>query len=134
MEETIFTKIINGAIPSHKIYEDEHTYAFLDIYPSVPGHTLVVHKTPQQFVWDLDDSQYQQLMSTAKKIAAHYRRVSQKEHVALDIVGTDVPHNHVHLRPFNDSSELHVSDDERMSHEPDHDQLAHIAKTLALHD
>lgn len=132
MEETLFTKIINGEVPSHKIYEDEYTYAFLDIYPSCPGHTIVVHKTPAVFVWDLDDAAYQQLMASAKRIAEHYRTVSGKQYVALDVVGVDVPHNHVHIRPFDTSDELHHTDRDRMSKEPDHAALEKIAATLRL--
>lgn len=132
MEETIFTKIIKGDIPSHKIYEDENTFAFLDIYPALPGHTLVIHKTAEQFVWDLDDTSYQELMASAKKIANHYRQVFDKNYISLNIVGTDVPHNHVHLLPFNDSSELHISDRDRMAIEPDHAELAKLAEKLCL--
>ena len=53
MLDSVFTKIIKGEIPCHKIYEDEHTFAFLDIHPSCEGHALVIHKTPTQFMWDL---------------------------------------------------------------------------------
>ena len=69
MEDSIFTKIIKGEIPSHKIYEDEYTFAFLDIYPACEGHTLVVHKKPTEFVWDLEADEYEQLMNTVKRIA-----------------------------------------------------------------
>lgn len=130
MEETIFTKIINGEIPCHKIYEDEHTFAFLDIYPVCEGHTLIVHKDPVQFVWDLDDIQYSQLMATAKKLAVHYRKVSGKPYVKLSIVGTDVPHNHLHLMPFTETSETHNRTREQT--EPDHQALARVAEKLRL--
>ncbi len=130
MQDTIFTKIIKGEIPSHKIYEDEHTFAFLDIYPSCEGHTLVVHKTPSQFVWDLNDQEYDQLMATVKKIADHYRQVSGKPYVRMDIVGTDVPHNHIHLKPFGDVSETKKPN--RQDTEPDHDELARVADKLRL--
>ena len=130
MEETIFTKIINGDIPCHKIYEDEYTFAFLDIYPVCEGHTLIVHKNPAQFVWDLPDEQYAQLMATAKKIATHYREVSGKPYVKLSIVGTDVPHNHLHLMPFSVTSETHNSTREGV--EPDHEALARVAERLRL--
>lgn len=130
MEETIFTRIIKGEIPCHKIYEDEHTFAFLDIHPVCEGHTLVVHKHPTQFVWDLDDAEYSQLMAAAKKIANHYRRVSGKPYVKMSIVGTDVPHNHLHLMPFATTAETHTPD--RSDAEPDHDALARVAEKLRL--
>ena len=101
MEETIFTKIINGEIPCHKIYEDEKTFVFLDIHPDNEGHTMVVPKTPVQFVWDLDDETYQALMSTVKKVALRLRDVLPYQYVHERIVGTDVPHAHVHLVPFD---------------------------------
>lgn len=130
MQDTLFTKIIKGEIPCHKIYEDEHTFAFLDIYPACEGHTLVVHKTPTEFVWDLTDEQYGQLMATVKKIARHYRKVSGKPCVKLSIVGTDVPHNHIHLLPFEVTAETHSVDRETV--EPDHDQLAKVAEKLRI--
>lgn len=130
MQNTIFTKIINGEIPCHKIYEDEHTFAFLDIFPSCEGHTLVVHKTPAEFVWDLSSEEYGQLMTSVKKIADHFRTVSGKRHVGLSVVGTDVPHNHVHLKPFDAVAELHGP--QREHAEPDHTALARMAEKLRL--
>ena len=130
MQESVFTKIIRGELPCHKIYEDEQTIAFLDIYPSCEGHTLVVHKNPAEFVWDLPDEAYAQLMATVKKIATHYRQVSGKPYVRLSIVGTDVPHNHVHIMPFEVSSETHSHS--RSAAEPDHAALAVIAEKLRL--
>lgn len=130
MEETIFTKIIKGDIPCHKIYEDDYTFAFLDIHPVCEGHTLIVHKVPAQFVWDLDDIQYAQLMAAAKKIANHYREVSGKPYVKLSIVGTDVPHNHLHLMPFITTAETHGAG--RDAIEPDHEALARVAEKLRL--
>ncbi len=130
MEDSIFTKIINGEIPCYKIYEDEATIAFLDIHPSCEGHTLVVHKSPTQFVWDLSDEEYVQLMATAKKIARHYRDVSGKPYVRMDIVGTDVPHNHLHLKPFTHTSDTHNPGRENI--EPDHASLALVAEKLRL--
>lgn len=130
MEDSIFTKIIKGEIPCYKIYEDEATIAFLDIHPSCEGHTLVVHKSPTQFVWDLSDEEYVQLMATAKKIARHYRDVLGKPYVRMDIVGTDVPHNHLHLKPFTHTSDTHNPGRENI--EPDHASLALVAEKLRL--
>lgn len=130
MEDSIFTKIIKGEIPCHKIYEDEATIAFLDIHPSCEGHTLVVHKSPTQFVWDLSDEEYVQLMATAKKIARHYRDVSGRPYVRMDIVGTDVPHNHLHLKPFTHTSDTHNPGRENI--ESDHVSLALVAEKLRL--
>ncbi|HEX6416036.1 MAG TPA: HIT domain-containing protein, partial [Candidatus Saccharimonadales bacterium] len=69
MQESIFTKIINGDIPSHKVYEDDKTFAFLDIHPISTGHVLVVPKKQVEFLWDLDDEDYQAVMNTSKMLA-----------------------------------------------------------------
>ncbi len=130
MQDSIFTKIIRGEIPSHKIYEDEYTYAFLDIHPVQPGHTLVIPKNQVEFVWDLDDKTYQALMSTCKKIALHLREKLNVPYVGEQIEGIDVPHAHVHLIPFSTSSEFHHKPD--MLAEPDHDALAKVAERLAF--
>ena len=73
MHDSIFTKIIKGEIPSHKVYEDADTYAFLDIHPIQPGHVLVIPKRQAEYVWDLSDEEYQALMETAKKVARKIR-------------------------------------------------------------
>ena len=101
MEDSIFTKIIKGEIPSYKIYEDEKTIAFLDIEPTRYGHTLVVSKKQIDQYIDLPDADYIALWGTVKKVAAHLRDVIRTERVIVKIIGTDVPHTHVHLIPFN---------------------------------
>ena len=130
MEDSIFTKIINGEIPSHKIYEDEQTYAFLDIHPITPGHVLVVPKQQVAFVWDLDDQTYQALMTTTKKLATHLRAALGVPFVGEQVIGVDVPHAHVHLIPFTEIAEYRQFPD--MTAEPDHEMLAQIAQKLAL--
>lgn len=130
MQASIFTKIINGEIPSHKVYEDEHTYAFLDIRPIAPGHTLVIPKQQVEFVWDLDDETYQQLQMATKKIALHLREVLEVPYVGEQIIGVDVPHAHIHLIPFTHSSEYHNRPDPTA--EPDHEALAAVAAKVAF--
>ncbi len=130
MSDTIFTKIIKGEIPSHKIYEDALTLAFLDIHPLQPGHTLVIPKSQIEFVWDLSDADYQAVMATTKLVALHMRHVLQVPYIHSRVVGIDVPHAHVQLIPFSDVSELRVQQD--MSVEPDHDELARLADRLRI--
>ncbi len=130
MQDSLFTKIINGEIPSHKIYEDEHTYAFLDIHPIQPGHTLVVPKKQIETVWDLDDDTYYALQESVKKIALHLREVLGVPYIGEQIIGVDVPHAHIHLIPFTDASEFRRYPDQTA--EPDHELLAQIAKKLAF--
>jgi histidine triad (HIT) family protein len=130
MQDSIFTKIIRGEIPCHKIYEDEKTLAFLDIHPTTEGHTLVIPKTQVEFVWDLSEEDYTAVMATVKKLALHLREQLNVPYVGSKIIGTDVPHAHVHLIPFVRSDEYTPTPD--MSAEPDHAVLAEIAKKLAL--
>ena len=126
---SIFTKIINGEIPSHKVYEDDRVYAFLDIYPVLEGHVLVIPKKQVEFVWDLEDEDYRALMDAVKKIALHLREVIGAKYIHERIVGTDVPHAHVHLMPFNQSSELKS---DPSTEEPDHAAFAALAEKLRL--
>ncbi len=99
---TTFTKIINGEIPCYKIYEDEKTFAFLDINPETKGHTLVVPKTEVDKLYDLTEEDYNAVMNTVKKLAAHYDKVLSRR-ILLKVVGTDVPHAHVHLMPLDEN-------------------------------
>lgn len=101
---SVFTKIINGEIPCYKIYEDDKTLAFLDIHPETKGHTLVVPKKEVDKIYDLEDEDYQALMDTAKKLARHMEDVTGRR-TLWKIIGTDVPHAHVHLEPQDDNWE-----------------------------
>jgi len=130
MEDSIFTKIIKGEIPSHKIYEDDATFAFLDIHPVTPGHTLVIPKKQVEFLWDLDTEDYQAVMATAKHIALHLRDALKVPYIGVKVVGTDVPHTHVHLIPFRSSHEFHAEVD--LTADPDHAALAAIAEKLRM--
>lgn len=130
MQDSIFTKIINGEIPSHKVYEDEHTLAFLDIHPVTPGHTLVVPKKQVEFLWDMEDADYQALQVSAKKIARHLRETLNVPYVGVQVIGVDVPHAHIHLIPFTNAQEYHNHPDPAV--EPNHDELAQIAARLAF--
>lgn len=128
MQESLFTKIITGEIPSHKIYEDDKTLAFMDIHPVAEGHVLVIPKTQVEFVWDLSKEDYDAVMATVKKVALRLRSIIGTPYVGERIVGTDVPHAHVQLIPFTDSKELHHAPD--MTAEPDHASLAAVADRL----
>lgn len=97
---TIFSKIIAGEIPCYKIYEDEKTFAFLDIHPETKGHTLVVPKLECDKIYDLPDDYYEALWKTVKKLAKHMEEKTG-ERTLMKVIGTDVPHAHVHLMPFD---------------------------------
>src|ERR1041385_8079567 len=92
MADSIFTKIIKGEVPSHKIYEDNKTYAFLDIHPKTPGHTLVVPKKQIDQFQDLPDEDYTALMQTVKRVAKRLKEVLGADRVGLEVIGVDVPH------------------------------------------
>lgn len=129
MQDSIFTKIIKGEIPCHKVYEDDRTLAFLDIHPVQPGHVLVVPKVQVEFVWDLEPADYQAVMATVQKVAQRLREAMGAPYVGEMVVGTDVPHAHVHLVPFTESHELQRVLNVNES-EPDHEALAQVAQKL----
>ncbi len=97
---SIFSKIIAGEIPCYKIYEDEKTFAFLDIHPETPGHTLVVPKNEVDKIYDLPMEDYLAVMKTVKMLAKRMEEVFG-ERTLLKVIGTDVPHAHVHLVSFD---------------------------------
>lgn len=130
MADSIFTKIIRGELPSHKVYEDSQTLAFLDIHPKQPGHTLVVPKQQVEFIWDLEDEEYRALMSTVKKVAERLEAVFARPYVGMMVIGNDVPHAHVHVYPFSTTEQAQFIPDQ--SAEPDHAALTEIAKKLAF--
>lgn len=129
-QETIFTKIIKGDIPSYKIYEDDKVLAFLDIHPIQPGHVLVISKAQVDPVWDLPDQDYDAVMWAAKRIAVHLKNKLGVDRVGCQIIGVDVHHAHVHLIPFNTVEEFRAS--QNMSTEPDHAALEAMRKKLTL--
>lgn len=102
MEESVFTKIIKGEIPCYKIYEDDKTLAFLDIHPETPGHTLVIPKVQVDKIYELPDEDYKALLDTVKKLSVHMEKVLGVR-TLWKVIGTDVPHAHVHLMPFDET-------------------------------
>ncbi len=116
---SIFTKIINGEIPSYKVFEDEHYLAFLDIRPMAKGHTLVIPKKEVDNLFDLDDDEYSALLLTVKKVARGIKLTVPCSKVGMTVIGLEVPHAHVHLMPIDRVSDMsfknpvvHMSDDE----------------------
>jgi len=131
-EDSVFTKIIKGELPSHKIYEDDKTLAFMDIHPVQPGHVVVVPKRQVNFVWDLDDQDYIALMKTVQKISKKMREVfPDKKRVGVQIEGLGIDnHAHVNILPFSTVEEfrrLPNTDDE-----PDHEALENMAEKLHI--
>jgi len=106
---TIFTKIINGDIPSYKIAEDENYYAFLDIFPLVKGHVLVIPKKEVDYIFDLDDDLIGGMMVFAKNIAKAIEKVVSCKRVGIAVLGLEVPHAHIHLIPINSEKDIDFS-------------------------
>ncbi len=98
---SIFTKIINGEIPSYKIAEDDKFYAFLDINPLAKGHTLVVPKKEVDYIFNINDEEYQELFLFAKKVGVAIGEVVECKKIGLTVIGLEVPHAHIHLIPIN---------------------------------
>lgn len=99
---SIFTQIIKGDIPCYKIYEDDKTIAFLDINPETKGHTLVIPKNEVDRIYELPEEDYQALMATVKKLSKHMEK-QLGARTLWKVIGTDVPHAHVHLLPYDES-------------------------------
>jgi histidine triad (HIT) family protein len=115
---SIFTKIINGEIPSYKIAEDENYYAFLDINPNTKGHTLVIPKIEVDKIFDLDAETYTGLMQFAHRIAKALEKTVSCSRIGMTVVGLEVPHAHVHLIPINNVSDINFTNKKlKMQHE-----------------
>ena len=106
---SIFSKIVNGSIPCHKVYEDDDCLAFLDINPNSFGHTLCILKREVDYLFDLNDVEYNKLMNFSKKVANGLEKSVTCKRVALSVVGLEVPHVHVHLIPLNSMSDMDFS-------------------------
>jgi histidine triad (HIT) family protein len=106
---SIFTRIINGEIPSYKIAENDHFFAFLDIFPVREGHTLVVPKQETDKLFDLDDQLLSEMLVFAKPIAKAIEKAFPCDRCGLSVIGLEVPHAHMHLVPINSSDDLNFT-------------------------
>jgi histidine triad (HIT) family protein len=123
---SIFTKIINGEIPCHKIAETEDFFAFLDVFPCAPGHTLVVPKKEVDYLFDLSDELYAGLMAFAKSLEPAIRKAVPCKRVGVAVIGLEVPHAHVHLIPMNSMNDMNFNSKIKISQE----ELAEIAEKV----
>lgn len=131
MEDSIFTKIIKGEIPCHKVYEDEKTFAFMDINPIQPGHILVVSKKPYVSILDMEDEDYVALFRTVKRVAKKLKQIlPDKKRIGVMVEGLDVDHVHVKVFPIDTGEEFRRIPD--MDSEPNHEALAKLAKKLSF--
>ena len=105
----IFSRIIAGEIPSYRIHEDDRYYAFLDINPLAPGHTLVIPKVETDYLFDLDDDVLGGMMVFAKKVAKAIDSTMDCKRVGIAVLGLEVPHAHIHLVPINSLHDIEFS-------------------------
>jgi len=106
---TLFTKIIKGEIPCHKLYEDEDYFSFLDIKPLKPGHALVIPKVEVDYIFDLEDELLSGLLTVARPIARAIEQCVDCERIGLMVAGLEVPHTHVHLVPISSVGDLNFA-------------------------
>lgn len=124
---SIFTKIINGEIPSYKIAENNDFYAFLDINPNAKGHTLVVPKKEVDKLFDLDKETYKNLFLFARKVAFAIEKVIPCERVGVAVVGLEVPHVHIHLIPIKEVEDMSFTKKIKLSN----DEFSVIANAIS---
>ncbi|MGM9760281.1 MAG: HIT family protein [Parabacteroides sp.] len=103
---TIFSRIVAGEIPCHKVAEDEEFFAFLDINPVAVGHTLVIPKQEVDYIFDIDDPKLGRMMAFAKRVARAQQAVLPCKRVGLAVMGLEVPHAHIHLIPITKESDM----------------------------
>ena len=123
---TLFTKIVSGEIPCHKVAEDEDFLAFLDINPNAKGHTLCIPKKETNKLFDLDEEEYVSLMLFSRKVAFALEKTVPCKRVGTAVIGLEVPHVHVHLIPLNDMKDATFQHKVAMSSE----ELSTLAKAI----
>lgn len=124
---TVFTRIINGEIPAHKVAETERSLAFLDINPLVTGHVLVIPKVEVDYIFNLDDVVLEELIVFAKKVAKAVEAAVPCKRVGVAVIGLEVPHAHVHLVPLNTMSDINFS---KPKLNPTNEQLIQTAEAI----
>lgn len=125
--ESIFSKIISGDIPAHKVAETLEYLAFLDINPLTEGHLLVIPKKQVDYIFDLDSESYVGLMMFAQIVATGLRKAIPCERIGLSVIGLEVPHAHIHLIPINTMDDMNFS---RPKLQLNEERLAEIAEKI----
>jgi len=106
---SIFTKIVNGEIPCYKILEDERFLAFLDVFPLVKGHILVIPKKEVDYIFDVADNDLADMMVFAKKVAKAQKAAITCKRIGIAVIGLEVPHAHIHLIPMNTMNDINFT-------------------------
>ncbi|MDD7558850.1 MAG: HIT family protein [Porphyromonas sp.] len=129
---TIFSKIIAGEIPSYKIAEDDRFYAFLDINPVRPGHTLVVPKEEKDYLFDLDDDTLGAMMVFAKRVASAIKSATSCRKVGVAVIGLEVNHAHIHLIPISREGDMDFKKKQTLPEEEMKDLCTRISSAVKL--
>jgi len=106
---SIFTKIVNGEIPSYKILENDRFLAFLDVFPLVKGHVLVIPKKEVDYIFDVADNDLADMMLFAKKVAKAQKAAITCKRIGIAVIGLEVPHAHIHLIPLNTMNDINFT-------------------------
>lgn len=129
---SIFTKIIDGEIPSYKVAETEKFYAFLDIRPNTRGHTLCIPKKEVDKIFDLNEELYMELMAFSRKVALAIEKTIPCNRVGMAAVGLEVPHVHIHLIPLNELSDIDFSKSVSLTSEEFEETARSISENVQL--
>lgn len=127
---SIFSKIIAGEIPCHKIYEDDAHIAFLDVSPLVMGHVLCVPKAEIDYIFDMSEDQLKALWAFTLPVAKAIKLAIPCMRIGTSVIGLEVPHTHIHLVPMNSADDLNFT---RVKLQPTHEELAEIATKIIAH-
>ena len=124
---TIFSRIVAGEIPCHKVAEDEEFFAFLDINPVAKGHTLVIPKKEIDYIFDLEDALLGRMMAFAKRVARAQEAAIPCKRVGIAVMGLEVPHAHIHLIPIKKESDMYFGGEKMTITQ---DELAAVAALI----
>lgn len=124
---SIFTKIVKGEIPCYKILEDEKYLAFLDVFPLVAGHILVIPKTETDYIFDIEDNDLAGMVLFAKKVAKAQKAAIPCKRIGVSVIGLEVPHAHIHLVPMNTANDVNFTQP-KLQISPD--ELGQIAEKI----
>lgn len=129
---SIFTRIINGEIPCYKVAENDKFVAILDAFPLIKGHTLIIPKKEEDYIFDLSDDDLAEMMVFAKKIAHAVKKGIDCKRIGITVIGLEVPHAHIHLVPMNSSKDMDFQGEKlTLPKEEFEDALAKIKLHLA---
>ncbi|MFN5218177.1 MAG: HIT family protein [Sphingomonadales bacterium] len=127
---SVFSRIVSGEIPCHKIAETADFLAFLDVMPLVPGHVLVIPKKEVDYIFDIDTEQYQALWTFASDVARGIKKAVPCKRVGVAVIGLEVPHAHIHLVPMNEVGDINFT---RPKMKPTQEELAFMAEKIRTH-